>query len=55
MSKLTADKTSGEFPSAVGLGGMMFESMKVTIGHVSDEMPSGRTKYIHSVGNVGTV
>jgi len=33
----------------------MFEDMKVTIGKVSDEMPNKRTKYIHSVGNVGTV
>jgi len=55
MSKLTADKTSGSFPSAVGLGGMMFESMKVTTDTVADEMPEGRFKYIHTVGNVGSV
>lgn len=58
--EITADTTSGSFPSAVELPGIFLESMEPTFQSPGDAMPPGklygnRRKYIHSVGAVGKV
>jgi len=43
------DSNQGSYPNALGL---FNESVITTFRNVSDIMPSGREKYIHSVGAV---
>jgi hypothetical protein len=50
-AEVSKDQSSGSFPNQAGI---FLESMKTSFTNTGDCMPeSGRTKYIHSVGNVG--
>ena len=51
-AKITGDQSSGKWPSQAKI---MLEGMGPTFEAPGDEMPSGRTKYIHSVGVTGKV
>lgn len=51
-ASVTADETSWPWPSALDVGKILFESMDVTFDTVSDVMPAGREKLIHSEGYV---
>ncbi len=61
MEKITGDTSPGSWPSTVGwppastLAYLFIESMKTTVQLVSDEMPEGRYKLIHSVGGAAAV
>ena len=46
-SKISADKTPSKFPSPYGI---LLISMEKSFDTASDVMPSGRAKFIHSVG-----
>ena len=48
---ITKDNSSGTFPG-VKIAGIFLESMQPTFDFVSDVLPEGRKKYIHSVGVV---
>jgi len=59
--QITADSTPGSWPATISfnpmasLVGLFLESMKVSVELVSDEMPEGRYKLIHSVGGAASV
>jgi len=59
--KITADSSPGQWPPTVGfppassLAYLFIESMKPTVTEVTDEMPEGRYKLIHSVGGAASV
>lgn len=51
--KLTEDTNTNGWYSTVGTLGLFFEKMITSFTHDKDTFPSGRNKYIHSVGTVG--
>ena len=51
-AKIIGDQSSGKWPFQPKL---LLEAMGPTFEFPGDEMPSGRTKYIHSVGVTGKV
>lgn len=50
-SQISQDQTSFDFFSPLKMPGIFIESMKPTFDNAGDEMPNGRNKYIHTVGN----
>lgn len=48
-SRVTANETSAAWPTPAEVGKVLVESMQPTVSYVSDELPEGRTKVIHSV------
>ena len=53
--KIVENTTSYGWFSAISAARIFLESMKPTFDYYSDSMPSGRNKYIHSVGRVAKV
>lgn len=51
-NEISANTESGSYPSALGQAKVFIESMKPSLNFVSDMMPEGRSKLIHSVGVV---
>jgi len=49
---ISTSKSSGSWPSTLGMLGLFTESMSPTVEYFSDEFPSGRKKLIHSVGAI---
>lgn len=55
LSNIQKDPSTGAYPTGLGKGGVLFEDVKVTMDYFSDTLPSGRKKFVHSIGLVGAV
>ncbi|GMH63685.1 hypothetical protein TrRE_jg10170 [Triparma retinervis] len=61
MEKITENSSPGQWPPTVGwppasaLPYLFIESMTPTVSEVTDEMPEGRYKLIHSVGGAASI